>query len=586
MITNSSEGSWKIGNTSCNWSVDDIKEKVSLFLEGLQEFNEIHQIEYNDNKERQLAIFNFFSQSERYNFLTNKYNGDCDIKRKNIRARISFLKHYNLLNEDGFLTEFGKMYIAYDNTYVKELLKIIKNTNFSLENIIIIVSLLSKNDENSEKFYILIEELIKNEKLPLKNINASRYATNIDEFKKILKFDDEKDLIKFLFSHLKENGYNKIKNRKSENYDCGPRIINIIQNVLNNSQNLNQKKYEIVQEIKNLEIKKGSEKYIEILNLIKENDFFWELKDSEKIYWFSYYISLYLRDNYYQQFKILGKLTSLFDINKENGKNYIRKLRNSNFLNLNGITFQSLNNFEKIIKIFNTNYSNLCSKNSQKYHDILELFKTKNIFDDFLNWSTKKDDYIEELRSKKRFVLLEYFTSIFFSKLFGLKFNDISNMILDNNYLPVSHAPGLGPDIFIEKENLMIEVSNSIDRHTVKLEIEPIPRHLHEKILKYGDQCFAIFITNAPINTNIYYNFISWRNKNYYYDKNKYIRKLKIITLSIEDISKMYNLNREKFLETIKKIDELDELSSKQILINKWDIEEYEESRKQIFSNI
>lgn len=138
---------------------------------------------------------------------------------------------------------------------------------------------------------------------------------------------------------------------------------------------------------------------------------------------------------------------------------------------------------------------------------------------------------------------------------------------LDSNLLPRRFASWWQADIIFNYDNhdLIIEVTLANKDNQKKLELEPIPRHLGRYILDKWGSHYAIFI--APyLDPNVLVNFRAYKWLKYYntYDTSKYIEKLKIIPLDIDDLNiiisswKDYNYLNDLFEEIYCNNDDLD----------------------------
>ncbi len=176
---------------------------------------------------------------------------------------------------------------------------------------------------------------------------------------------------------------------------------------------------------------------------------------------------------------------------------------------------------------------------------INEKFSVSNIIKILDNIKNRRDDKIYEMVTDNATIstIFEYIVGIAWYKVSNEKGNILKymNLSLDANLLPKTHACGGVADIVYKykedkypNHNLLIEVTLSISTNQRSMEMEPVSRHLGEKIKESRNKKdYAIFIANILDERLI----LDFRNrKTYFYPlgNNKYINGLKIIPMDIE----------------------------------------------------
>jgi hypothetical protein len=142
--------------------------------------------------------------------------------------------------------------------------------------------------------------------------------------------------------------------------------------------------------------------------------------------------------------------------------------------------------------------------------------------------------------------IFEYLIGISWYLISGQK-GDLSNFLnlkLDANLLPVRFANGGMGDIEFEyfDHDLIIEVTLTENTNQRRLELEPVTRHLGKYMMDKNNNSYAIFI--APyLDPNVLVNFRAYKDLKFYntIDTSQFVEGLKIIPLSIDDITDIIN---------------------------------------------
>lgn len=108
---------------------------------------------------------------------------------------------------------------------------------------------------------------------------------------------------------------------------------------------------------------------------------------------------------------------------------------------------------------------------------------------------------------------------------------------IDQDYLPVSTAPGGGPDLIFEFEKyvIVIEVTMSTNSRQEAMEGEPVRRHVADLVIKYDKPVYGIFIANKiDSNTAETFRIGVW------YTRSDEKMALKIVPLTLKQFSEFF----------------------------------------------
>lgn len=586
-MINKVQGLWKIGNTTFNWESARSQFYYTSLLEALQIFNSTIRKSLPFDKKTQEEFFDFCQSNTEYKILAR----NISMKKGAVRKKMASLKSYNFVDSNCYLTTFGSLFIAESNDEQLKMYseKIVNNSNLNEKSLAMISGSISKainNKDNGKVFYpwkILIDLLIEGKDILKESLFAARYASDEIEFKKVLSFNTVEELNKYLLNEVISSKFNDekiLKNRKSQkNVENGEKELMDIIDILKYSANLNN----------DIKISKSKVNiiggiYPNIFKQIVDFRLFEKFKhlSSLEILIKARYLMLWKENSYMQQIRIYSSISKLFSIknNKIVATKNVKLLRT---VDVNEIQTDE----DCIFKLFSTdkkveydeNRANNIMFNILEKNNIIEHLMS----DDFIKMS---DLYPEEIRSQKKYVLLEYFTSLYLSKIFNIDHKKINSCSLDNEGFPTSHAKGGQADIVIDKHNYIFEVTKSFGRSTEKLELEPVPRHSFEVSKRKGKQFKTVFIAESPINTNIYSQFIGYRYNNYYYNDTNEGKNISIMSLTIDEFSLLIEKDSLAFSNFLNGLDKLDLEQSNLMKEGKWDRENYDNKRRELIQNI
>lgn len=586
-MINKVQGIWKIGNTTFNWESARSQYYYTSLLEALQTFNSKVRDSFEFDKKTQEKFFDFCQSNPEYKILAR----NISMKKGAVRKKMASLKSYNFIDSNCYLTTFGLLFISESSDEQIKLYseKIVNNSNLNEKSLALISGSMIKDitlKDKKIKFYpwkILIDLLIDGNEILKESLFAARYASSEDEFKKILSFKTTDELNNFLFTEVQSDKFSDEKiliNRKSQkNVSDGEKVLLDILNILRNSSDLN---HDIKISKSRINVIGGIYpnifKQIIDFNLYKKLSHLTNLEILIK----ARYLMLWKQNSYMQQIKIYSSISKLFSIRLD------KLIATKNIKLLRKIDLDSLEtNEECIFKLFS-------SKEKVEYDDnranniMFKILENNNIIDHLMSddFILMSDIYPEEIRSQKKYVLLEYFTSLYLSKIFGIDHKKINSCKLDNEGFPTSHAKGGQADIIIDSHDFIFEVTKSFGRSTEKLELEPVPRHTFEEGKRKHKDFKTIFIAESPINTNIYSQFIGYRYNKYYYNDTNESKNISIMSLSINEFSLLVSKDPEVFTKFLNDLDHLDNLESKLMIEGYWNRDNYDKKRRELIQNI
>lgn len=176
-------------------------------------------------------------------------------------------------------------------------------------------------------------------------------------------------------------------------------------------------------------------------------------------------------------------------------------------------------------------------KRSQRFLKMVEeRFTPGALRELFRLFEQRRDGEIHRLVTDNADIptIYEYVTAIAWYRISGLKGDvlEFMNLSLEADLLPRSHAAGGEADIVWKYEagpgypahTLLIEATLSDGSGQRRMEMEPVSRHLGERLLSQGGPCFCVF-TSTNLNYNVISDFRLRRDMVYYSQDGK--RKVK-----------------------------------------------------------
>lgn len=144
--------------------------------------------------------------------------------------------------------------------------------------------------------------------------------------------------------------------------------------------------------------------------------------------------------------------------------------------------------------------------------------------------------------------IFEYILGIIWYKISGCRGDILSyyNLSLDANLFPITHAGGGEADIVYKyfscpeypEHELLIEATLSDNTNQRRMEMEPVSRHLGQRLLEtHNTSTYCVFI--APdVHINVLSEFRNCKNYIYYnpYDVAQHVHGMKIIPLNISEL--------------------------------------------------
>ena len=156
--------------------------------------------------------------------------------------------------------------------------------------------------------------------------------------------------------------------------------------------------------------------------------------------------------------------------------------------------------------------------------------------------------------------IFEYILGIIWYKVSDYKGRilDYMKLSLDANLLPVTHAAGGEADIVYEYEatkdypahTLLLEATLAESTNQRRLEMEPVPRHLGNHILKTNNRSSYSLFATTYLDMNVISDFRGRKHMAFYdtKDENHYIIGMKIIPIQTSDLRSIL-LTRKKYSE-------------------------------------
>ena len=156
--------------------------------------------------------------------------------------------------------------------------------------------------------------------------------------------------------------------------------------------------------------------------------------------------------------------------------------------------------------------------------------------------------------------IFEYILGVIWYKISDYKGRilDYMKLSLDANLLPITHATGGEADIVYEYEatkdypahTLLLEATLAENTNQRRLEMEPVPRHLGNHILKTNNRSSYSLFATTYLDMNVISDFRGRKHMAFYdtKDKNHYIIGMKIIPIQTSDLRSIL-LTKKKYSE-------------------------------------
>ena len=144
--------------------------------------------------------------------------------------------------------------------------------------------------------------------------------------------------------------------------------------------------------------------------------------------------------------------------------------------------------------------------------------------------------------------IFEYVLGIIWYKVSGYKGRilDYMKLSLDANLLPITHAAGGEADIVYEyaatkdypAHTLLLEATLAESTNQRRMEMEPVPRHLGNHLLKTNNSCSYSLFATTYLDMNVISDFRGRKLMPFYdtKDANHYIMGMKIIPIQTSDL--------------------------------------------------
>ena len=152
--------------------------------------------------------------------------------------------------------------------------------------------------------------------------------------------------------------------------------------------------------------------------------------------------------------------------------------------------------------------------------------------------------------------IFEYILGIIWYKVSDYKGRilDYMKLSLDANLLPITHAAGGEADIVYEYEatkdypahTLLLEATLAESTNQRRMEMEPVPRHLGNHILKTSNRSSYSLFATTYLDMNVISDFRGRKHMAFYdtKDKNHYIIGMKIIPIQTSDLRSILMTNK------------------------------------------
>ena len=208
-------------------------------------------------------------------------------------------------------------------------------------------------------------------------------------------------------------------------------------------------------------------------------------------------------------------------------------------------------------------YSEVEKRRYDRFKTMVDTRFTDNdllqLLDDF---DSRNDDEISKKVTDNADTptIFEYVLGIIWYKVSGYKGRilDYMKLSLDANLLPITHAAGGEADIVYEyaatkdypAHTLLLEATLAESTNQRRMEMEPVPRHLGNHLLKTNNKCSYSLFATTYLDMNVISDFRGRKHMPFYdtKDANHYIMGMKIIPIQTSDLRSII-LTKKKYSE-------------------------------------
>ncbi len=204
--------------------------------------------------------------------------------------------------------------------------------------------------------------------------------------------------------------------------------------------------------------------------------------------------------------------------------------------------------------------------NKQRYDRFRAMIDTRFTDNDLLglldDFDSRNDDEISKKVTDNADAptIFEYVLGIIWYKVSGYKGRilDYMKLSLDANLLPITHAAGGEADIVYEyaatkdypAHTLLLEATLAESTNQRRMEMEPVPRHLGNHLLKTNNSCSYSLFATTYLDMNVISDFRGRKLMPFYdtKDANHYIMGMKIIPIQTSDLRSII-MTKKKYSE-------------------------------------
>ena len=185
-----------------------------------------------------------------------------------------------------------------------------------------------------------------------------------------------------------------------------------------------------------------------------------------------------------------------------------------------------------------------------RFNKLIEEKFTNRVLLELLDcFEQRNDKRIEELVTDEASIptIFEYILGIIWYKISECKGNilDFMKLSLEANLLPKTHAGGGTADIVYEydqckyypKHTLLLEVTLADKTNQGRMEIEPVSRHLRDRLIKFGNRNDYTLFIGTSLDQNVIFEF-RYKKLTPYTIKGKRKDGMKIIPIDTQTIKK------------------------------------------------